>query len=46
MIKKVILFVSTDIEDLDNCSLDRIFQEDIVDYEITDLTKEEREEFD
>lgn len=45
MIKKVILFVSTE-EDLDNCSLDRIFQEDIVDYEIEDLTKEEREGFD
>jgi hypothetical protein len=46
MIKKIIVYVSTDIENLENYSLDVIFREDIVDYEIEDLTQEEREMFD
>lgn len=48
MIKKIILFISIsdEIRDVNDCSLDRIFQEDIVDYKIEDLTDEEREAFD
>lgn len=46
MLKKVTLFISTDIEDLESCNLQRILQEDVVDYEVEDLTEEEKEEFD
>ena len=46
MLKKIIVFISTDIEDLESCNLQRLLQEDVVDYEIEDLTKEERECFD
>ena len=46
MIKKIVVFISTDIENLEECSLDRIFQEDIVDYDFEDLTEEEKKTFD
>lgn len=46
MLKKIIVFISTDIEDLESYDLYRLLQEDVVDYEVEDLTEEEREEFD
>ena len=46
MLKKIIVFISTDIEDLESCDLHRLLQEDVVDYEVEDLTEEEREEID
>lgn len=43
MFKKVTLIISTDIEEIENASLEDIFGEDVVDYEVEDLTKEEKE---
>ena len=45
MLQKVILIVSTD-KDCNTLTLNDILQSDVIDYEIEELTKEERECYD
>lgn len=43
MLKKVTLIISTDIEEIENASLEEIFNEDVIDYDVENLTTEEQE---